>query len=77
MSSEYDAKLVKALATLTGASPGSDWADWMRWQEAHPGVIPGFAKLQARVYDLIDPNFQVFRKRCAGHTLTTGDAGLA
>jgi hypothetical protein len=60
--SEYDAKLVKALATLTGASPGSDWADWMRWQEAHPeiGVMPGFAKLQARVYDLIDPNFQVF-----------------
>ena len=60
--SEYDAKLVRALATLTGASPGNDWADWMRWQEAHPGVgvLPGFAKLQARVYDLIDPNFQVF-----------------
>lgn len=60
--SEYDTRLVNALRKLTGASPGNDWAAWMRWQEAHPeiGVLPGFAKLQARVYDLIDPNFQVF-----------------
>jgi len=69
--SEYDKKLVKALATLTGASPGNDWADWMRWQEAHPeiGVIPGFPKLQARVYDLIDPNFQVFLPGDAKHEI--------
>lgn len=60
--SAYDTGLVNALQKLTGATPGNDWAAWMRWQEAHPeiGVLPGFAKLQARVYDLIDPNFQVF-----------------
>jgi hypothetical protein len=60
--SDYDTRLVTALRKLTGANPGNDWAAWMRWQEAHPeiGVLPGFAKLQAHVYDLIDPNFQVF-----------------
>ena len=59
---EFGGTLVKAIEKLTGASPGPDWAAWMRWQEAHPeiGVIPGFPKLQARVYELIDPNFQVF-----------------
>jgi hypothetical protein len=60
--SEYDTRLVNALRKLTGAKPGNDWAAWMLWQEAHQGigVLPGFAKLQARVYDLIDPNFQLF-----------------
>jgi hypothetical protein len=60
--SEYDARLVDALRKVTGADPGNDWAAWMLWQEAHPeiGVLPGFARLQARVYDLIDPNFQLF-----------------
>jgi hypothetical protein len=58
----YDTRLVNALRKLTGANPGNDWANWMLWQEAHPeiGVLPGFARLQARVYDLIDPNFQLF-----------------
>src|SRR5688572_18958214 len=61
-SAEDERTLVAALRALTGASPGEGWGDWMRWQEAHPeaGVIPGFAKLQARVYDLIDPSFQAF-----------------
>jgi len=60
--SEYDTRLVNALRKLTGANPGNDWTAWMLWQEAHPeiGVLPGFARLQARVYDLIDSNFQVF-----------------
>jgi len=60
--SGFDTRLVRALERLTGTSPGNDWGDWMRWQEAHPeiGVLPGFARLQARIYDLIDPNFQVF-----------------
>jgi len=60
--SSYDERLLAGLQKLTGVNAGDDWAHWMRWQEAHPeiGVIPGFAKLQARVYNLIDPNFQVF-----------------
>jgi len=58
----FDERLVAALQKLTGAKPGNDWGDWMRWQEANPqiGVLPGFARLQARIYDRIDPNFQVF-----------------
>ncbi len=54
--------ILAALGKLTGANPGTSWEDWMHWQEAHPeiGVIPGFAKLQAQVFGLIDPNFQVF-----------------
>ena len=61
-SGEYEERLLAALQKLTGVNAGHDWAAWMRWQEANPeiGVIPGFAKLQARVYDLIDPNFQIF-----------------
>jgi hypothetical protein len=60
--SSDDENLLAALQKLTGVNAGEDWAAWMRWQEAHPevGVISGFAKLQARVYDLIDPNFQLF-----------------
>jgi hypothetical protein len=58
----FEENLLAALQKLTGVNAGDDWADWMRWQEAHPevGVLPGFARLQARVYDLIDPNFQLF-----------------
>ena len=58
----HDEDLLAALQKLTGVNAGEDWAAWMRWQEAHPevGVISGFGKLQARVYDLIDPNFQLF-----------------
>jgi hypothetical protein len=28
-----------ALGTLTGARRGHDWADWMRWQEAHREIV--------------------------------------
>jgi hypothetical protein len=58
----YEEDLLAALQKVTGVNAGEDWASWMRWQEAHPetGVLPGFGKLQARVYDLIDPNFQAF-----------------
>jgi hypothetical protein len=58
----FEEDVLGGLQKLTGVNAGQEWADWMRWQEAHPetGTIPGFAKLQARVYDLIDPNFQVF-----------------
>jgi hypothetical protein len=68
---EYGSRLVKALEKLTGASPGTAWADWMLWQEAHPeiGVIPGFAALQIRVYSLIDPNFQVFLSADVPHEI--------
>jgi hypothetical protein len=28
-----------ALGTFTGARRGHDWADGMRWQEAHPEIV--------------------------------------
>jgi hypothetical protein len=58
----HEEDLLAALQKVTGFNAGEDWASWMRWQEAHleTGVLPGFAKLQARVYDLIDPTFQAF-----------------
>ena len=68
---EYRKAIVEALEKLTGAKPGDDWGDWMRWQEAHPetGVMPGFAKLQARLYDLIDSNFQIFLQPDVQHEI--------
>jgi hypothetical protein len=68
---EYRTTIVKGLGKLTGAKPGDDWADWMRWQEAHPetGTMPGFAKLHARVHDLIDPNFQLFLRPDGKHEI--------
>ncbi len=68
---DQNATIVKALEKLTGAKPGDDWADWMLWQETHPeiGVIPGFARLHARVHDLIDPNFQLFLSADVKHEI--------
>ena len=66
-----DRKLADALEKLSGAKPGRDWEDWMLWQEAHPetGVMPGFVKLQARVYARIDQNFHVFLVPGAKHEI--------
>lgn len=58
----FTPKIVEGLEKLTGAKPGKDWHDWMLWQEqnSQTGTIPGFAKLQSRVFQLIDPEFSVF-----------------
>ncbi|MBC8051275.1 MAG: DUF3179 domain-containing protein, partial [Chitinophagales bacterium] len=60
--SRDDKALVSALEKLTGAKPGTDWSDWMLWQESNPqaGVMPGFASFQSKVLAEIDPNFQIF-----------------
>ena len=65
------APVVSALEKLTSAHPGSAWDDWMKWQEAHPetGAAPGFAKLQAKVFQLIDPNFKVFLSGAEPHSI--------
>lgn len=71
VSPEYRKGIVDGLEKLTGSRPGEDWGDWMRWQEVHPeiGAMPGFAKLQARVHDLIDPNFQLFLRHDGQHEI--------
>ena len=60
--SQVRAPVIRALKAVTGADPGIGWDDWMKWQETHPetGTPPGFGRLQARVLQLIDPNFAVF-----------------
>jgi len=68
---EPGSEIVQALEMLTGARPGGRWSDWMLWQEAHPeiGVMPGFGMYQARLYDLIDPNFQYFLSGMEKHDI--------
>ena len=65
------ASVVSALEKVAGASPGSGWEEWMKWQEAHPetGATPGFGKLQSRVFQLIDPNFAVFLSGSEKHDI--------
>lgn len=65
------APIVSALERLSGANPGSGWDDWMKWQESHPetGTIPGFGKLQARVFQLIDPQFKLFLSGSEHHDI--------
>jgi hypothetical protein len=59
---ELQRPLSAGLEKLTKAKPGSDWADWMVWQEKNPdvGTMPGFAELHARMHRRIDPNFDLF-----------------
>ncbi len=68
---ELASKIVASLEKLTGAKPGRDWHAWMIWQEQNPqtGVVPDFAKLQARVFDLIDPHFQLFLDGTKAHEI--------
>lgn len=59
--SDESSQIVSALEKLTGARPGKDWNDWMVWQEQNDvGTIDGFARLQSRVFELIDPEFRLF-----------------
>jgi hypothetical protein len=59
--SDESSQIVSALEKLTGARLGKDWNDWMVWQEQNDvGTIDGFARLQSRVFELIDPEFRLF-----------------
>ncbi len=52
----------EALDALTGAGLGTNWFEWMLWQERHPEVVPhaGYADLMRAVHLQIDPNFDAF-----------------
>ncbi len=70
-SPEFGRSLSKGLEQLTRAKPGSDWADWMVWQEKNPdaGTMPGFASLHATMHRRIDPNFDLFLKGDKKHDI--------
>jgi hypothetical protein len=57
--------------TLTGASPGTDWHNWMLWQEGHPEIVPyvGFDAFKADVMAHIDSNFRLFLRAGVRHEI--------
>jgi Protein of unknown function (DUF3179) len=68
---EFQRPLSAGLEKLTKAKPGSDWADWMVWQEKNPetGVMPEFAALHATMHRRIDPKFDLFLKGDKKHDI--------
>jgi hypothetical protein len=62
-----EAEIVKTLESITGATPGDDWFDWMLWQEANPQITPhpSFITFKRQLMLRIDPNFDDFLKRDA------------
>lgn len=55
-------EISNTLSRLTGAYIGTDWSDWMRWQQAHPKIVPfpGFSEFQSDMFSNIDPAFRTF-----------------
>ncbi len=63
--------IASALQALTGEDFGTNWNDWVLWQEEHPEIKPfdGFAEYKAWVYSQIDPNFRLFLYDGVDHTI--------
>ena len=63
--------VLRALVSLTGDEPGSEWHEWMLWQEAHTEIVPfeGFDAFKADLYAVIDPNFRLFLRRGIAHDI--------
>ncbi len=54
--------IIQLLEEVTGAQAGSDWNDWMLWQEANPAIVPhaSYPALKRDIFGRIDANFQGF-----------------
>lgn len=52
----------QTLETLTGEDYGTDWFDWMLWQEANPQIVPNasYPALAREIYLSVDSNFDQF-----------------
>ncbi|SDW62537.1 Protein of unknown function [Ruegeria halocynthiae] len=59
-SREHD--IAKVMETLTGVRHGTDWFEWMLWQERNPQIIPhpSLVPFKREVLLGIDQNFDVF-----------------
>ena len=68
---DSDGAMVRALQTLTGATIGDRWHDWMLWQESHPEIRPfvGYDGLKADLMAYIDQNFRLFLRRGVKHEI--------
>ena len=54
--------IVETLQAITGAGHGTDWFDWMLWQENTPEVVPHptFIPFKREVLLRVDENFDDF-----------------
>ena len=66
-----DAAVQRTLEQLTGANPGTDWHDWMLWQQAHPEIKPfaGFDAFKADALAIVDENFRLFLQAGVPHEI--------
>ncbi len=55
-------RMAEVLATITGKDYGTDWFQWMLWQERTPEIVPheSYAPLLRELYLRIDPEFSDF-----------------
>ncbi|MBT8446940.1 MAG: DUF3179 domain-containing protein [Gammaproteobacteria bacterium] len=65
------AAIVATLEALTGAAPGSEWEDWMLWQQANPGIEPftGYDRYVAERFSRIDAAFEQFFPAGVAHAI--------
>lgn len=56
------ARIAEVLEQITGEKFGTDWNEWMLWQERNPDIKPfdGFERIHAEVHDRIDGKFRLF-----------------
>ncbi|MEM6481064.1 MAG: DUF3179 domain-containing protein [Pseudomonadota bacterium] len=54
--------VAQVMETLTGESHGTDWFNWMLWQERHAEIVPhpSLIALKREILLGIDPNFDLF-----------------
>ncbi|MEX0281163.1 MAG: DUF3179 domain-containing (seleno)protein, partial [Arenibacterium sp.] len=54
--------IVEVMETLTGEQLGTDWFDWMLWQEQNPQIVPhpSLIPFKREVLLRIDDNFDLF-----------------
>ncbi|WP_299727813.1 DUF3179 domain-containing protein [uncultured Tateyamaria sp.] len=55
-------RIAEVLANLTGEDHGTDWFDWMLWQEARPQIAPhsSYPAFAREMYLRLDPEFDQF-----------------
>jgi hypothetical protein len=59
------------LNTLAKTRIGTNWNEWMLWQQAHPEIVPfaGYDAFKTDVMALIDPNFRLFLQPGVEHEI--------
>lgn len=59
---EVDLTLQAVTGTTAPGEPDREWFNWMRWQEAHPEIVPypGYATFKAGLFGEVDPAFADF-----------------